>query len=202
MSASAGYSATPLPKKLGIKPGHRLLLLRAPDGFELGALPDGVAVGRRARGTADVIVSFHTAGSELARRMPRLRELMEPAAGLWIAWPKRASKVDTDLTEDVVRTGIVVGAVLGLVLIALNVLFLWSAWQGRNWARIVLWVLGGLSVLGGLYGLTADTGQTGFLTSLSVFQLLLLIAGLVLLALAPSNEWYRYRGWLRATGKG
>jgi hypothetical protein len=94
---------TPLPRKLGIKPGHRVLLLGAPDGFELGELPDGVAVARRARGTADVIVSFHTARSELARRMPRLRALMEPAAGLWIAWPKRAARVETDLTEDVVR---------------------------------------------------------------------------------------------------
>lgn len=103
MSASAGYSATPLPKKLGIKPGHRLLLLRAPDGFELGALPDDVTVGRTARGPADVIVSFHTERAELARRMPALRAAMRPNAGLWIAWPKRASKVPTDLTEDVVR---------------------------------------------------------------------------------------------------
>jgi hypothetical protein len=103
---SAGYSGTPLPRKLGIKPGHRVLLLAAPEGFEdgtLGPLPDGVRVARRARGTADVIVSFHTARAELARRMPALRSLMEPAAGLWIAWPKRASGVPTDLTEDVVR---------------------------------------------------------------------------------------------------
>ena len=50
-----------------------------------------------------MIVSFHTARADLAKRMPRLREAMEPAAGLWIAWPKRASKVETDLTEDVVR---------------------------------------------------------------------------------------------------
>jgi hypothetical protein len=103
---TGGYSGTPLPRKLGIKPGHRVLLLSAPDGFEdstLGALPDGVKVGRQARGTADVIVSFHIARADLARRMPRLRELMDPAAGLWIAWPKRAAKVSTDLTEDVVR---------------------------------------------------------------------------------------------------
>jgi hypothetical protein len=102
----AGYSGTPLPRKLGIKPGHRLLLLRAPDGFEddtLGELPDGVTVRRRARGLADVIVAFHTRRAELARAMPSLRELMEPAAGLWIAWPKRASGRPTDLTEDVVR---------------------------------------------------------------------------------------------------
>ena len=103
---TAGYSGTPLPRKLGIKPGHRVLLLSSPDEFEqttLGELPDGVTVGRRAGGKADVIVSFHTARADLARRMPKLRELMEPAAGLWIAWPKRAAKVLTDLTEDVVR---------------------------------------------------------------------------------------------------
>ena len=102
----AGYSGTPLPRKLGIKPGHRVLALGAPEGFvdgTLGELPDGVALRTTARGSADVIVSFHDRRAELARRMPRLRELMEPAAGLWIAWPKRASGVDTDLTEDLVR---------------------------------------------------------------------------------------------------
>ena len=99
----AGYSATPLPKKLGIKPGHRLMLLAAPEGFDLGELPEEVIVLRRARGKADVIVSFHTSRADLARRMPALRDAMVPAAGLWIAWPKRASKVPTDLTEDVVR---------------------------------------------------------------------------------------------------
>jgi hypothetical protein len=100
---SAGYSGTPLPKKLGIKPGHRMLLLGAPDGLALGELPENVHVVRRAQGEADVIVSFHTARADLEKRLPRLRELMRPAAGLWIAWPKRASKMPTDLTEDVVR---------------------------------------------------------------------------------------------------
>ena len=92
----AGYSGTPLPKKLGIKPESRLLLLDAPgeflDGFE-----------RLERGPADVIVAFHTVRAELEAEMPQLREQMDPAAGLWIAWPKRAAKMDTDLTEDVVR---------------------------------------------------------------------------------------------------
>jgi hypothetical protein len=103
---NSGYSGTPLPKKLGIKPGHRVLLLSAPEPFEettLGELAEGVQVAHRLAGKADVIVSFHTARADLAKRMPRLREAMRPAAGLWIAWPKRASKVDTDLTEDVVR---------------------------------------------------------------------------------------------------
>jgi hypothetical protein len=103
---AAGYSGTPLPRKLGIKPRHRVLLLGAPDGFAengLGELPDGVAVRQRASGTADVIVAFHDRRAALAKRMPRLRELMDPAAGLWIAWPKRSAGVPTDLTEDVVR---------------------------------------------------------------------------------------------------
>jgi hypothetical protein len=104
MSAGAsGYSGTPLPRKLGIKPGHRVALLGAPDGFELAGLPEDVSVKRRAGGKADVILTFHTSRAELERRLPALRAMMEPAAGLWIAWPKRASKVETDITEDVLR---------------------------------------------------------------------------------------------------
>jgi hypothetical protein len=96
---SAGYSGTPLPKKLGVKPGSRVLLLNAPDGFEL----EGVSAVRRAQGLADVILSFHTERSDLLKRMPVLRERMRQDARLWIAWPKRSSKRATDLTEDVVR---------------------------------------------------------------------------------------------------
>jgi hypothetical protein len=99
---TAGYSGTPLPRKLGIKPGDRLALLGAPDGFEL-ELPEDVSVRRRAAGKADVILTFHTVRAELEQRLPTLRAMMEPAAGLWIAWPKRASKVATDITEDVLR---------------------------------------------------------------------------------------------------
>jgi hypothetical protein len=99
----AGYSGTPLASKLGIKPGHRVLLLGAPEGFAIPGLPDGVKVGRRAGGRADVIVSFHTERRDYERRLPKLRECMEPAAGLWIAWPKKASKVPTDLDENVIR---------------------------------------------------------------------------------------------------
>jgi hypothetical protein len=97
---SAGYSGTPLPKKLGIKPESRVLLLNAPEGFD--AL-DGVKVTRRASGLADVILSFHTERRELERRLPVLRERMVQNGRLWIAWPKKSSKVPTDVTEDVVR---------------------------------------------------------------------------------------------------
>jgi hypothetical protein len=125
---AAGYSGTPLPKKLGIKPGHRVLLLSAPEQFEsgtLGELPDGVKIARRLGGKADVIVSFHTARADLAQRMPKLRAAMEPAAGLWIAWPKRASKMPTDLTEDVVRE-----LALANVLVDNKVAALDETWSG------------------------------------------------------------------------
>ncbi len=99
---TAGYSGTPLDRKLGIRPGQRVALLRAPEGLEL-ALPDGVTVARRGGGKADVIVRFHSRRAELERRLPALRAMMEPAAGLWVAWPKKAAKLETDMTEDVVR---------------------------------------------------------------------------------------------------
>jgi hypothetical protein len=101
---------------------------------------------------------------------------------------------DSGVTQDDVRTGLIVGAVIGLVFLALYLLVLWFAWQGRNWARIVLWVLGGLSVASGIFGLGNDNGLLAFL---GVVQLLLVIAGIVLLALKPSNEWYRAEGQRR-----
>jgi hypothetical protein len=97
--SSAGYSGTPLPQKLGIKPGHRVLLLGAPAGFAL----EGVRPIRSLRGEADVIVSFHVERADLEKRMPALRRAMVQNAGLWIAWPKKASKLPTDVTENVVR---------------------------------------------------------------------------------------------------
>jgi hypothetical protein len=112
------------------------------------------------------------------------------------------SGTEIELTDDVIRSAILIGAVISLIFVALQLLFMWFAWKGHNWARIVLWVIGGLSVLSGLAGLSTGTALGGFLTSLSVFQLLLTIAGIVLLALKPSSEWYRYRSWQRATGQG
>jgi len=101
----AGYSATPLAKKLGIKNGHVLALLGAPEGFadELEGLPDDVTVRSRASGSANVVVSFHTQRADLERRVPKLLDLLDVDGGLWIAWPKKASRVRTDITEDTVR---------------------------------------------------------------------------------------------------
>jgi hypothetical protein len=113
-----------------------------------------------------------------------------------------ASADSPDVTEDLIRTSLMIGIVVGLVFVALEVLFLWFAWKGHQWARITLWVLGGLSLTFGLIGLAGSTGQTGFTTSMGFFQLLFTAAGVVLLAMKPSNEWYRFRSWQRATGQG
>jgi hypothetical protein len=103
----AGYSGTPLPKKLGIKPGSRLALASAPPDFTrtLGALPDGVQVAAfgRSKGPFDVVVAFFDSEALFKRQLPKLHAALDPNGGLWIAWPKRASGVETDMTEHVVR---------------------------------------------------------------------------------------------------
>ena len=114
-SAPAGYSGTPLVRKLGIKPDSRLGLIGAPDGFDdtLGELPLGVRVVRRLGGPMfDVIVAFFDRRSELERRLATLVGTLDYAGGLWLAWPKRASGVPTDLTDNVVRD---LGLATGLV---------------------------------------------------------------------------------------
>ena len=100
----AGYSGTPLSQKLGIKPGDVVLLVSAPVGFEelLAPLPDGACVLTKAT-RADVVVTFVTSYAQVRRRFDPLAAVVFPAGGLWLAWPKRASKVPTDLTEDVIR---------------------------------------------------------------------------------------------------
>jgi hypothetical protein len=105
MARGLPYTSTPLPKKLGIKPESRLALVGAPEGFDrtLGELPERVEVRARARGPLDVIVFFATSTAELRRRFDKLAGALDPAGALWVAWPKRSSGVETDLTENAVR---------------------------------------------------------------------------------------------------
>ena len=102
---SAGYSGTPLVRKLGFKPGMRAYYVNAPEQFDtlVGALPDGVRVLRRAGGELDLAILFVTQRSALARGLATLQPKLVPAGMIWVAWPKRAAKVPTDITEDVVR---------------------------------------------------------------------------------------------------
>jgi hypothetical protein len=118
----AGYSGKPLASKLGIKKDHRVSLINAPSGFAqtLGELPDGVQL----RGTSqerkrpeqenalDMMVYFTKSRDQLVKEIPALAQLLSPAGGLWIAWPKKASGVVTDLTEDKIRE---IGLEAGLV---------------------------------------------------------------------------------------
>ena len=104
--ATTGYSGTPLPQKLGIKEGHRVALVAAPPGFELGMLPTGATVrAGLGRGTIplDVIVTFVKEREVLISEIAAARPRMEQAAGLWIAWPKKSSGVSTDIVEDTIR---------------------------------------------------------------------------------------------------
>ena len=101
----AGTSGTPLAKKLGIKAGHRVGLIGAPEGFELllGELPEGVRFSRRAAGRFDVMVFFTERATELSRRFGKLAARLDLAGGLWVAWPKKSSGVATDVVEGLVR---------------------------------------------------------------------------------------------------
>jgi hypothetical protein len=100
--SGAGYSGTPLTKKVGAKPGARALVVGAPpDAPPL--FEDGVQVLARAADDLDAIVLYVTERRVLERRLPGLRRRLLPSGMLWVAWPKRASGVETNVTEDVIR---------------------------------------------------------------------------------------------------
>ena len=110
----AGYSGTPLPKKLCIRGGARVALVNAPPNFEsaLGALPDGAEFVSPSRERLDVVLLFARSRAELVRRFEGLAARIAPAGSLWVAWPKKASGVETDLAEPYVRQhGLDVGLV-------------------------------------------------------------------------------------------
>jgi len=129
----AGYSGTPLPKKLGIKPGSTVALLDAPEGFAettLGALPAGVAVRFDARSRFAVGLLFVRSKSDLARRFPASARAMGSPGALWILWPKKASGVETDLGENAVRA---FGLAAGLV--DYKIAAIDATWSGLCFAR-------------------------------------------------------------------
>ncbi|HWH94998.1 MAG TPA: DUF3052 domain-containing protein [Baekduia sp.] len=124
---SVGYSGTSLIKKLGIKEGMRVAILGAPDGFDdtLGELPDGVGVARRLGGGKDIVIAFVTERAVLAQRLEALRSAIAPDGMIWVAWPKKASGVATDITEDVVRD-----VVLPTGLVDVKVCAIDTTWSG------------------------------------------------------------------------
>lgn len=130
-SGLAGYSGTPLPHKLGIKPGYAVALPGVPDDFEttLGELPENVVLRRRVQGRCDLIVWFVGSRRELRRRVQRYGARAGPG-GLWICWPKKASGVKSDLSERVVReTGLANG------LVDYKIAAIDQTWSGLRFTR-------------------------------------------------------------------
>ena len=132
-AADAGYSGTPLPKKLGIKEGTRVALLNAPSNFDatIGDLPAGVTIRRKAGVESDVIILFETKFSKFNMSFGKAAALMPSSGGmLWVAWPKRAAKVETDLDENLIRD---FGLAFGLV--DTKVCAIDSIWSGLRFSR-------------------------------------------------------------------
>ena len=131
MTQPAGYSGSPLHRKLGVKPGSRVLLAAAPPDFALDTVPPDAVVHTRAAGSSyDVVVVFCPDRRRLEQRFGRLADRTTTAGALWVAWPKRASGVATDLDENVVRD---IGLAVGLV--DVKVIAIDATWSGLKFVR-------------------------------------------------------------------
>ena len=130
----AGYSGKPLVAKLGIKPDTRIAILRAPKGYDrvLGKLPPRVTRRPSIVGPLDFVQFFTNEKRELERRFAALARSLAPAGMLWISWPKQASGVATDLTEDMIRA---IGLAHGLV--DVKVAAVDEVWSGLKFVRRV-----------------------------------------------------------------
>ena len=104
-ASAAGYSGTPLAKKLGIKEGSQVLLVGAPDGYDslLAPLPPGVQFQAQAGEGIDLVQVFVTRRAELDEQLASLRRKLRVDAAVWVSWPKKSAKVPTDITEDTIR---------------------------------------------------------------------------------------------------
>jgi hypothetical protein len=115
VSPSAGYSGTPLARKLGIRADHRVAVLGAPGDFDskLEPLPERITLHHRlGRGPYDVLIFLSSLRGDLERKLPALVTTLDYGGGLWLAWPKRASGLTTDLSDGLVRE---IGLATGLV---------------------------------------------------------------------------------------
>ena len=122
-----GYSGKPLHEKLGIKPGHRVCVLGAPANYETlleGKVPR-VEFTSNSRSKADVVHVFETRSAALRKKLPALQKLIAPDGMIWVSWPKKAARVETDITEDVVRN-----MALSLDLVDVKVCAINDVWSG------------------------------------------------------------------------
>ena len=127
MSPTVGYSGTPLPQKLGIKPGATVLAIGWPRGYRklLAPVPQGVKVVSRLSPATDIVHAFTTRKSELKPLLAMLRGAMRKDAAIWVSWPKKSAGVLTDVTEDVVRE-----LALPLGLVDIKVCAVDDVWSG------------------------------------------------------------------------
>jgi hypothetical protein len=125
--STVGYSGTPLARKLGIGPGARVLLIEAPAALRdwLAPLPDDVSFVSRPSTTTDVVHLFVTTQAQLQSHLERLRKGLRGDAALWVSWPKKAAKMDTDVTEDTIRA-----AALSLGFVDVKVCAVGEVWSG------------------------------------------------------------------------
>lgn len=99
----AGYSGTPVVRKIGVRPGDTVALVDAPAGWQIADLPEGVTIRRRAGGTPNVTIAFVRTRAVLRKRASGLVAMTRPGAMLWIAWPRKAGGHVSDLTEQSLR---------------------------------------------------------------------------------------------------
>ena len=125
--ANAGYSAKPLVQKLGILPGFRIFVAGAPAPYEkiVGRLPQAAVVVARPGRQLDIIHVFATARAALGKKLADYRKAIEPDGVIWISWPKKASGVPADLTDNVVRE-----VALPLGLVDVKVCAIDATWSG------------------------------------------------------------------------
>ncbi len=123
----AGYSGTPLAKKLGLKPGSSVFVEGAPMAYEqlLAPMPDGVTVQSAVDSSTDVLHLLSTSKAELVAALKRTLRHLRPDAALWVSWPKKASRVPTDITEDAIRK-----LALPLGLVDIKVCAVDDVWSG------------------------------------------------------------------------
>jgi hypothetical protein len=123
----AGYSDTPLTKKLGIKEGFKVLVIKGPAEYRslLAPLPASVAFTSTATSSTNLVHVFATERTGLARLLPTLRKKLSPEAAIWVSWPKKSSKVPTDITEDTIRA-----VALPLGFVDIKVCAVTEVWSG------------------------------------------------------------------------
>jgi hypothetical protein len=123
----AGYSDTPLPKKLGIKPGVTVVTINPPNNYRrlLASMPEGVTFSDRLKPDSTFVHLFVSKCSELTKRLPVLRKKVSDTGIIWISWPKKSAGVPTDVTEDVIRS-----AALPLGFVDVKVCAIDETWSG------------------------------------------------------------------------